>query len=90
MDKSIVLGFKSKYLRAEILSYDKTNGAASKTAAGTSQYAQWVARTAERKKEHEEMIATVARTDPAGAAKRARRGPGQRLRPLLHAGRGLL
>jgi len=60
---------REEYLRAEILSYEKTNGAASKAAAGMSQYEQWVARTAERKKEHEEMVATVARTDPAAAAK---------------------
>jgi hypothetical protein len=60
---------REEYLRAQILSSEKTNGETSKTTAEKSQYEQWVARTAERKAEHEAMIATVARTDPSAAAK---------------------
>jgi len=58
-----------EYLRAKILFYEKTNGETSKTVTEKSPYEQWVARTAERKKENEEMIATVARTDTSAATK---------------------
>ena len=60
---------REEYLRAQILFYEKTNGDVSNTVAEKSPYEQWVERTPARKKEHEEMIAAVARTDPAAAAK---------------------
>ena len=59
---------REEYLRARILFVDGIDGQIKETSVKTS-YEQWLERAPARKKEHEEMVATVARIDPSQAAK---------------------